>query len=165
MSRVATVAALATLCTIGFGIALPVGAPPALALRAWLLAVGAIAAGAVVAACADAPAEESELERALVRPAPRLERPQQLDRIEREVVLGCASAFDLHHRLRPTLREIAAQRLADRHGLDLDTAGPDVLTADTWALLRPDLEPPRDRHASGLPLARLAAVIDELEAM
>jgi len=80
-------------------------------------------------------------------------------------VLGAGSAFDLHYRLRLTLRAIAAQRLADRHGVELDAAGPDVLTADTWALLRPDREPPRDRHGVGIPLDRLAAIVDELEAL
>jgi hypothetical protein len=80
-------------------------------------------------------------------------------------VLGAGSAFDLHNRLRHTLREIAAQRLADHGGAELDASGPDVLTADTWALLRPDREPPHDRHAIGIPLARLETVIAELEAL
>jgi hypothetical protein len=54
---------------------------------------------------------------------------------------------------------------AESRGLELEIAGPDALTAETWALLRPDLEPPRDRYAPGLALDRLAAVLDELEAL
>ena len=36
------------------------------------------------------------------------------------MTLGTASAYDLHYRLRPTLREIAAGLLADRRGIGLD---------------------------------------------
>jgi hypothetical protein len=112
-----------------------------------------------------APRRASQLEQALRRRPQALERPLQLERLEREVVLGAGSAFDLHYRLRNTLREIAAQRLAERHALDLDADGPDVLTADTWAVLRPDREAPRDRHAAGIPLGRLSRLLDELEAL
>ena len=59
----------------------------------------------------------------------------------------------------------ARQRLAEHQGVDLDAAGPDVLTADTWALLRLDREVPGDRHAIGIPLARLGVVIAEIEAL
>jgi hypothetical protein len=162
--RLAEPAAGAVLLSLALGAALATGAPARLALQAWLLALGAL--GLLTATLAlRAPAQRSALERALRRRPPRPERPLQLERIEREVVLGCGSAFDLHYRLRTTLREVAAQRLAERHGLDLDEAGPDVLTADTWALLRPDREPPRDRHAIGMPLARLDVVLAEIEAI
>jgi hypothetical protein len=164
MRRVAEPAAGAFLVTLALGAALATGAPARLALQAWLLALGAIGLLAATLAL-PAPPRPSALERALRRKAPRPERPLQLERIEREVVLGCGSAFDLHYRLRHTLREIAAQRLAERHGLELDTAGPDALTADTWALLRPDRDPPRDRHAVGMPLGRLDAVLEEIEAI
>src|SRR5437763_538511 len=84
------------------------GTPPKLAVQAWLLALGAV--GLLTANLAlRAPLHPSALERALRRRVPEPERPLQLERIERELVLGCGSAFDLHHRLRPTLREIAAQ--------------------------------------------------------
>jgi len=42
------------------------------------------------------------------------EQPQpiaELDRIDRLVVLGAANEFDFHYRLRPVLRQIAAERL------------------------------------------------------
>ena len=44
----------------------------------------------------------------------------ELARVEREVTLGVATAFDLHYRLRPRIREVAASRLADRRGIDLE---------------------------------------------
>jgi hypothetical protein len=164
VKRFAEPGAGAVLLTLALAAALATGAPARLALQAWLLALGAL--GLLTATLAlRAPAQPSALERALRRKAPRPERPLQLERIEREVVLGCGSAFDLHYRLRHTLRQIAAQRLAERHGLELDAAGPDVLTADTWALLRPDREPPRDRHAVGMPLGRLDTVLTEIEAL
>ncbi len=167
MRRLVTPAVFALLATFGLVVALALGAPTGAALQAWLLALGTVGLGiaAVATAEAAAPARVSQLERALRRRAPVPERPLQLDRLEREVVLGAGSAFDLHYRLRTTLREVAAQRLSDRRGLELDRAGPDVLTADTWALLRPDREPPRDRHAIGISLASLERVVTELEAL
>jgi hypothetical protein len=53
-------------------------------------------------------------------------RPHGLVAIERLVILAEAAAFDLHYRLRPILREIAIQRLADSRGLRLDGGGPQV---------------------------------------
>jgi hypothetical protein len=165
--RLAAPVLAALLATAGLATALALGAPARTAGQAWLLALGALGLGIAAAATAAAggPSEGSVFERALRWRAPASERPQQLDRLEREVVLGAGSAFDLHYRLRATLRGIAAQRLSDRQGLELDLAGPDVLTADTWALLRPDREAPRDRHGLGIPLPALEAIVAELEAI
>ena len=41
------------------------------------------------------------------------------EKIEREVTLGLTTAFDLHFRLRPTLRRIASELLRARRGIDL----------------------------------------------
>ena len=165
MKRLAVPIALAVLATLGLAAAIVSGAPGELSVQAWLLALGALGLATGALALRGAPRTASQLERALRRRPQALERPLQLERLEREVVLGSGSAFDLHYRLRNTLREIAAQRLAERHGLDLDAAGPDVLTAETWAVLRSDREAPRDRHAAGIPLARLSSLLDELEAL
>jgi hypothetical protein len=94
------------------------------------------------------------------------ERPAELERLEREVYLSLGSSFYLHHRLRPMLREVAANRLLLRHGLDLDKRPEDskVVLGDTaWSWLRADRPEPRDRWAPGPPLAELTAVIDALE--
>jgi hypothetical protein len=93
-------------------------------------------------------------------------RLRELARLEREVGLGIANAFDLHVRVRPHLRLIAAHRLETRRGLRLDDGSPAtraLLGDETWELLRPDRQPPDDRLAPGLPLPRLRAAVERLE--
>jgi hypothetical protein len=89
-----------------------------------------------------------------------------LARIEREVTLGVANAYDLHYRLRPRIRAIVASRLADRRGIDLERqpeAAHTVLQPVVWELVRPDRRPPRDRHGPGLGLPRLREVMEGLD--
>jgi hypothetical protein len=96
------------------------------------------------------------------------ERLPELERLEREVTLGTASAHDLHFRLRPTLRETAANLLAVRRGIDLDgqpARARAALGEDTWQLVRRDVEPPADRLGRGVDPARLRAAVDALEAL
>ena len=60
------------------------------------------------------PGERSEFDDALLathRPPVRI---AERDKLAREVQLGMQTAFDLHYRLRPTLVEIARNRLAGR---------------------------------------------------
>lgn len=137
-------------------------------LQAWLLACGGLILLQLVAATR-APArgnEPSEFERALrTAPAPP-ERPPELARIEREVSLGMAGQFFLHRRLRPTLREIAAQRLRDHRGIELDSGDEGVLAAigvEGWELLRPDRKEHWDPDAAGISLAELDRVVAALE--
>ena len=89
-----------------------------------------------------------------------------LAKIEREVTLGVANAYDLHYRLRPRIRAIVASRLADRRGIDLERQ-PDAAEAAVapvvWELVRPDRLPPRDRHGPGLGVVRLREVMDGLD--
>jgi hypothetical protein len=102
---------------------------------------------------------------------PRQQRPQrvpELEKLEREVTLGLSTSFDLHFRLRPTLRRIASELLRARRGIDLDTqpqAARRALGDETWELVRPDREPPADRFASGIELATLRTVVVSLEAL
>jgi hypothetical protein len=108
----------------------------------------------------------SELERALTsRPETRV-RPAELIRIERELTLGSATEEHLHGRLLPLLRDAAAARLAAKHEIDFDRR-PDrareLLGDETWEIVRPDREAPVERNAPGLPLRRIAAVIDSIE--
>jgi hypothetical protein len=108
----------------------------------------------------------SRFDRALRRRPPTADRPRDLARIERAVVLARSSSFDVHVRVRPHLREIAAHRLASRRGLDLDSGSPEVralLGPGLWELVRPDRPPPHDRFAPGLPLADVRAALDALE--
>jgi hypothetical protein len=137
-------------------------------VQVWLLVCGGLILLQLVAATR-APAldnEPSSFERALrfVPPAP--ERPPELARLEREVYLAMTGQFYLHRRLRPTLREIAEQRLRDRRGVELDSGDADVLAAlgrDGWELLRPDRTEHLNPDSAGIPLAELERVVAALE--
>src|SRR5712691_12520669 len=96
-----------------------------LELDVYVLVLGAMALLAgVLAIRGTSPREAgSAVEAALERGPRRAIRPVELERLEREVHLGAATAFDLHYRLRPRLREVALQRLADHRGLHLDRGG------------------------------------------
>ena len=137
-------------------------------VQAWLLACGGLILLQLVGATR-APAldnEPSGFEHALHFAAAPPERPPELARIEREVSLGMAGQFFLHRRLRPTLREIAAQRLRDHRGLELDSGNDDVLAAigvEGWELLRPDRREHWDPDAAGISLAELDRVVSSLE--
>jgi hypothetical protein len=93
-------------------------------------------------------------------------RLPELERTERAVLLSASTAFDVHYRLRPILREIAAQRLSTRRGLSLDhdeEASRLVVGETTWELVRPDREPPHLRSGPGVRAAELRQVVDSLE--
>jgi hypothetical protein len=81
-------------------------------------------------------------------PAPA-ESTGDLARLERAVSTATAHAGELHLRLRPVLREVAADGLL-RRGLDLDRdpeAARAVLAPDTWEIVRPDRPAPADALA------------------
>ncbi len=100
-------------------------------------------------------------------PAKPEEQPPiaELDRFDRLVVLGTGNEFDLHYRLRPLLRQLAADRLYARHGIELDRdperAQP-LLGDELAALVDPDRKLGR-RSASGIDPAELARDVDRLE--
>ena len=110
----------------------------------------------------------SPVDAALNRRRRPVGRIPELEKLEREVTLGQATAFDLHFRLRPTLRRIASELLHARRGIDLDT-NPDVarraLGNETFELVRADREPPPERFARGIDLVALGRVVDSLEAL
>jgi hypothetical protein len=142
-----------------------------LAVDAYLLFLGALALLALTRITREATEGPSEFERA-VRP-PRRRRAHdepyrlpELARVEREVTLARLGAFDLHVRLRPTLREVAEHRLLSRHGVGLDeepTRARELLGATAWDVVRPDRPAPEDRHAPGLERRQLREVVDALE--
>jgi hypothetical protein len=109
-------------------------------------------------------------ETALRMPSARPTRrtpPPSLARIELETALATAGAFDLHYRLVPRLRRIAAGLLSSRRreSLSQPDAARAILGEETWALVRPDREPPEDRLAKGIPTRDLERVVDALEAV
>jgi hypothetical protein len=95
-------------------------------------------------------------------------RPLDLERTERVLTMATSTAFDLHFRLRPILREIAEQRLGDRRSLTLDSGGPRVEAAlgeEVWELVRPDRVQPRHRFEPGIEPAALRRVVERLESL
>jgi hypothetical protein len=143
-------------------IAFGVPAERTLALRIYLLFLGALLMLVVVSAVnAAAPrVRRSDLTAALdERPAPA-GPVSQLVKIEREVTLSIGNAYDLHTRLLPHLREIAFARL-ERRG---QRPGPDTL-GRWWELLRPDRPEPSERFASGIPEHDLRELVTDLEAI
>jgi hypothetical protein len=110
--------------------------------------------------------EPSLFELGLTQPVRATGRVKQLERLEREVTLGRHNAWDLHHRLRPTLRETAAGLLAARHGVDLERQperAASLLGAELWELVAPGLAAPEHRHAPGVDASLLDRTVSALE--
>jgi len=169
LTRTATV-----ICLVGVGLGIAYALVPGrgtLELQVCALAAGATVVLAAVLAVQDAfpMAGTSALAAALTRRrAPDPHRPQGLVAIERLVFLAEAASFDLHYRLRPILREIAAQRLADSRGLRLDGGGPQVervLGEGLWELVRPDRPGPESRFDPGVRPQDLRRAIERLESL
>jgi hypothetical protein len=133
-----------------------------LTLHAYVLVVGALIMLAVVAAARDAVPKRhrSEFDRALTDAVRRDEPPHEVAQIERKVTLGAATAYDLHVRLLPQLRQIAQARL-ERTGRPMS---PETL-GRWWELLRPDGPMPADRHAPGISPSDLRDLVSDLERM
>lgn len=150
----------ATIAFVAVALALP--GDRRIAFHVFVLAVGAILVGAVVSAVTGAVPRDrrSQFERALDTKRSAPHEIDELLRMERIVTMGVGSAQDLHSRLLPLLRDIAAARL-ERSGR---RAGPDTLGRH-WELLRPDREPPADRFAPGISETELRALVAELGRM
>jgi len=113
-----------------------------------------------------APAAGRSLVEEALEPDPPEERPiAGLLRLERELSMASARQFDLHYRLRPILRDVAAARL-ERRGLALDSGRPavqELLGDELFELTAPDREPPADRLAPGPGPEGLDRTIGRLE--
>jgi hypothetical protein len=98
---------------------------------------------------------------------PRRTLPGDLGAVTELVAGGRSTASDVHRRLRPLLREIAAAQLARRGvGLDRDPQPARALLGEElWEIVRADRPPPVTRDAPGLTLAQLSELTDRLEAM
>jgi uncharacterized membrane protein len=131
-------------------------------LHAYVLVLGALLMLGIVAAAGDAVPRRrrSDLDLALAEATQRPRPLAEIEKMEREVTLAAASAYDLHVRLLPQLREIAQCRL-ERSGR---TSGPDTL-GRWWELLRPDRPEPDDRFAAGISQSELRALVADLERM
>jgi hypothetical protein len=131
-------------------------------LHAYVFLVGGLLMLGVVAAAGDAVPRRrrSELTAALGETSRPEKRLPEVEKLEREVTLATSSAFDLHFRLLPQLREIAQARL-ERAGR---TPGPETL-GRWWDLLRPDRPAPEDRFEKGISESELRALVDDLGRM
>lgn len=139
------------------------------AAAAYLLALGALGVAAALrrvlrARASRRSAFEAALEPSSARPA----RLRSLEQVENDCIQGLANPVDLHRRLRPRLHEIAAQRLAARHGVDLDSrpeTARGLLGDEVWELVRPDRPLPDELTGPRIDAACLGRVLDRLEAI
>jgi hypothetical protein len=131
-------------------------------VHAYVLAIGALVMLGVLAATAESVPKRrrSQLDRALTEVVRGDEPLHEVERIERQVTLGTATAYDLHVRLLPQLRQIAQARL-ERTGR---TMSPETL-GRWWELLRPDRTAPENRHGSGISASELRELVSDLERM
>jgi hypothetical protein len=139
-----------------------------LAFDAWVLALGAVVLAGTVAATRTAHPRpgSSPFEPKRPKPPQSEEHLPQLARVEREVEMSAGTAFDVHYRLRPMLRDIAQHRLGARRGLALDSGSEAVREAlgdELWDLVRPDREPPRFHHDPGFKVDQIRDAVETLE--
>jgi hypothetical protein len=101
------------------------------------------------------------------RARPRRTLPGDLGAITELVAAGRSSAADVHRRVRPLLRDIAAAKLARRGvGLDRDPEpARELLGEELWELVRANRPSPPPRDAPGITIAELTALTDRLEAL
>ncbi len=166
-SDLARATRLLVLPTLGLGIVVAfIPGRAELAIRVYALLLCGVAVVLMVAALRRAYPRATPLRRPAQRRNERRELPGALARLEQEVALGVAGSFDLHHRLRPRLRELASELLALRRGIDLDSE-PETARArlgdETWDLVRRERARPEDRLARGIPISELARVVESLE--
>jgi len=149
-----------TVAVLTLGLAIALGLRP-ISVRETLAAyVLALTAVALVALARLARTEEewerasSELAHALRSRSVTKSRPSELVVVERDLRLGMANAGHYHARLRPLLWSIAEARTrTPREALD----------DETWQLIDPDRPPPADLYGPGVPLQRIARLVDTLE--
>jgi hypothetical protein len=99
---------------------------------------------------------------------PQYVHPESLSTMADDVALAQVGEFDVHFRLRPQLRDIAAAGLAMQSGIDLDRQperARERLSPETWELVRPDRPRPERTGESGISSVSLSAVVTELETL
>ena len=139
-----------------------------LAARIYALVVAAAVLGVALAALRRAYPPAAPLRAMRTGGGAVRTHPPTLLRLEQACVLGIARSFDFHYRLRPRLREIAAARLAARHGVILDAkpeAARRILGDEAWELVRADRPAPEDRLARGVPAGELRSLVEKLEGL
>jgi hypothetical protein len=118
----------------------------------------------------------SELEAELRRRGETPPRPGTLREDEMAVRFACARGgrWDVHFRLRPLLREVAAHRLRFHRGTEMGGGGGpaqgvpgraarDLLGEQLWELVREDRPEPPRKAGSGIPGRDLERIVRRLE--
>jgi hypothetical protein len=139
-----------------------------LAIHLWLLVLLALAGAACLHALRNTVPRLPSVFDTPGQTTPTPHRLPELERVEREVTLAAASAYDVHFRLRPTLRDTAATLLTARRGVSLDRQPEracELLGEETWELVRADRAPPADPRGPGLDRAPLERVLTSLESL
>jgi hypothetical protein len=137
-----------------------------LVARAYIPLIAGIAISVRVREILDASPSASRPRRRR-RPPPR-DRLPDLRRLEATLAVSPSSAKETYHRLRPILREIAADRLEVGRRIDLDEEpirARDALGDEAWAYLRADVPMPEDRSLPGPSLIRTEEIVASLEAI
>jgi hypothetical protein len=157
------VAAVTVAVVLGVALA---GAARGIALYAYVLVLVAVAVLVLSTRIGRALPATPPFERLLPAPPRPDTRVVQLDSLVERLAGGDVNAFDLHHRLRPLIREIAAARLARGYAVDLE-ASPGrahaLVGARTWELIRPDRPAPTAHLERPWPSGELDELIGELE--
>lgn len=159
---------IAGLATVALAVVLITGVPgPWLATWAYLLLIASLALWVLLKVVRWPAAPRGDVTFELVARSGQAGpegRPAHLQRMEGLVYFSHINVTDLHYRMRPTLRGLCAERLAD-HGisLDRDERAKERLGPDGWELLRPDRREPRDRTARGVEFPLLRQIVDYIE--
>ena len=98
-------------------------------------------------------------------PQRKIERPADLERIERRLGWGQYSTGDFNYRVRPMLRRLAAQRLKETHGVDVErdaVPARAVVTAELWDHVIAKQPPESERVIRTADIARM---VDEIEGL
>jgi hypothetical protein len=111
------------------------------------------------------PSSAAALRRRGARRRPAPVTSADLATVEQLVSIAQSSAADVHLRLRPALRRIAAGKLA-AHRIVLDgdpEAARAALGDELWEIVRPGRPAPADSRGPGLSLSRLSGLVTTLE--
>ena len=137
-----------------------------LATRAYALVLCAVALALALLALRRAFPVEHPLQPQVRVARTRRRAPPTLARIEHEAALGVAGSFDLHFRLAPRVRAIAAGLLTARRQISLDgdpAAARELVGDATCELVRAHRPPPENRLERGIAVQELGLVVDSLE--
>jgi len=143
------------------------GAERGLALYAYVLFLGVVAAVLLVRRIGTALPRTPKFERLARRPRQEPDDSvPQLESLARQLAAGRSTTLELHVYLRPLVTQIAGAQLARRHGVDLERTpdrGRALLGPRTWELVRPERQRPEERFERGWTTQELRELVGELE--